>query len=487
MNPSRSPRARPRLSLLLALLATSSACATPADPFGFRSGTRLKAKYVEGGGTRVFEVFHDTVRDEDCAFGTAGQRLQVGPGGVTYCLPVARVAFVGYADSNCTEPLYEVPPDTREPVLVDPAERNCEELPTVHALGNPYQGQTYFRDLDGLCFANLVVDSALRVSDPVPIDRFVRATKVVEAAGDRLSRIVLVADDGARLLAGAFDVQRNEAVEPGFDGEDRWVPSGIAYNYGAGTLGTPGATYADASCTRPTAVKDAYDAVCPITAAYEFVENACGQLGYGGRWHEVGPVLDPTHAFTLAEDGSCIPGDAAPPWATYLVEMGEEIPLSAFTPLVAENVGDGALSQTFYAEPDEAPLLPTGLLMDRAAGDACVFRPAEDGSLRCMPTASPPDVAFADPNCTTPIAAATTTTDCLGAETQHPLAPRVTRLDDSGKKGTVFAVGASVHLGTVYRGTPASCTSEPGNLNDWRALDPIAPSALPLGEEKTDP
>lgn len=231
-------------------------------------------------------------------------------------------------------------------------------------------------------------------------------------------------------------------------------------------------------------MKDAYSAFCPITAVYEFVPIACNQ--YGFRWHEAGPLLDDTKAFAITESGSCVAVDPSPSWETYQVEMKSEIPLTAFAQVARTEVGDGAIQQTFLGEMDQPPLRPTGVLTNRERGEVCAFYETSDGALRCVPTASAPDVAYSDPSCTVLVARGTEETDCAGVTKQLPLATRVWQLDED-HVATVFDVGAASTLATIYRKQGAACLSEPGGTVEWHALTVVDPTTLPLGTEKIDP
>ena len=124
----------------------------------------------------------------------------------------------------------------------------------------------------------------------MPLDSFVHAAATVEHAGARIDAVVFVGDDGSRLTAFGQDETRGEwsAAHAAEDGVRRWWPVHIAYNYGAGAVGTPGAVFADAACSRATGIKDAYDALCPITTVVEFVPvDACQ---FAIQLHDAGAV-----------------------------------------------------------------------------------------------------------------------------------------------------------------------------------------------------
>src|SRR6478736_5939459 len=67
----------------------------------YRSGSRLKARYLDaGGGARKFEGWYDTKLASPCTF-------QLTEDGVMRCAPMADSvgAAVEYADSTCSEPI----------------------------------------------------------------------------------------------------------------------------------------------------------------------------------------------------------------------------------------------------------------------------------------------------------------------------------------------------------------------------------------------
>ena len=79
------------------MTATTTTSTTLTEPPGFESGTRLRARtYVGDDGSRQFAGWHDSERNEDCAFAQAGD-------GKLRCLPTA--VFASYfTDAQCTAP-----------------------------------------------------------------------------------------------------------------------------------------------------------------------------------------------------------------------------------------------------------------------------------------------------------------------------------------------------------------------------------------------
>ena len=275
---------------LVGFIAAVAACSSRrhVDAPGFANGSRLSVRYDEVDGTRVLRAFYDTARNEECGF-------QLIPGGAA-CLPRSALLDGWFADAGCSDPLVDIPPvsagRTAPQALVTDADNACAAPPTVRLLGDVVPGPAaYYLKSDGSCVQNPPNAKIVlrRIGDEVPLDRFVHATPVVEPVSDLLGAVVLVADDGARYTVFGHDPTHDEwtrSVAVG-DGQTRWWPVHIAYNYGPGAPGTPGTVFADAGCSQPTGLKDAHNALCPITTVVEYVPgDACQQ--FTTRLHHAG-------------------------------------------------------------------------------------------------------------------------------------------------------------------------------------------------------
>jgi hypothetical protein len=473
--------------LVAALVVAAAACSSPrrhiAAP-GFANGSRLSVRYDEVGGARLWHAFYDSQRDEECAF-------QLLSDGGAACLPQSALLDGWFADGNCTEPVVEIPhvPSGRTPArayVADPANA-CDAAPTVHVLGDVVPGpDAYYLRSDGTCMQNPPNSKIVlrKVGDEVALSSFVHATPLIENVSAALGAVVLVADDGARFNLFGHDPARDEwtrAVSPG-DGTTRWWPVHLSYNYGNGVPGTPGAFFADSGCNVATGIKDAHNALCPITAVYEYVPgDACQQFTL--TLHQAGAPVATADLHVRAGDGSCVGITPSADDATQLfVEMGDALPADAFPTATTLDVGDGRIVQRFDATPDGTiGITARGELHDRARDVDCFIGTAADGQRRCLPGSPIDSVFYADAGCSQPMMAMTVLTGC----TTDPVPPR-----EETFQGHAFAVGAALTPAMIYsKASDGSCglVGAPPSYDRFFALgDEIPSSAYETATLHTD-
>jgi hypothetical protein len=465
---------RSRRLWLVGLFVAVAACSSRrhVEGLGFANGTRLAVRYDEVGGANVLRAFYDTARDEECTF-------QIIPGGAA-CLPRTAQADGWFADSGCSQPLVSIPrvsPGRSPPTaLVTDAANACDAPPSVRALGDVFPPtEAFYLKSDGSCMqdppdAKIVLRT---IGDEVPLDRFVHASPRVEPVSDLLGAVVLVADDGARFTMFANDQTHGEWTHslPLGDGQSRWWPVHIAFNYGPGAPGTPTSVFADAACSRPTGIKDAHTALCPITSVIEYVPgDACQQFTI--RLHQAGAPVATADLHAVAADGSCVPVAPAPnsPVELY-VEMGDALPDDTFSTATTVDVGDGRIAQRFDATADGSmPITARSELRDRARNVDCVVEVAADNQRRCLPGGEVDTVYFADEGCATPIVAASATAGCATAPT---LPPEITY------QGHAYPVGAPATPAMIYVTEANGCSlvGPPPALDSWFTLGPEIPSS----------
>lgn len=466
------PPSRRALLFCCAAVAAVGCSRSPVVGPGFQSGTRLAARYDELDGLRVLRSFYDRARDEECMFRVVGDHA--------VCLPASAAANGWYTDGTCTEEIVEIPPvaDGRTPaqsLVTDPVNA-CDGVPTVHALGPQFPtADAWFRKSDGSCAqgsGGTRTATLRRIGAQVPIDAFVRATLAVEHGDARIGAAVYVADDGARLNGFGWDETRGEwtQVAVDSDGARRWWPVHLAFNYGPGSLGTPGTFYADTGCTQPTGIKEAHNALCPITAVVEFVAaDACTQ--FTTRLHAAGAPVAATDLHALAADGSCVasPGDPA----ELFVEMGDLLAPESFAAATRVDVGDGRIVQRFDGAPDGKRILPQASdLWDRQRNVPCAVRVGADGARRCLPGGGDLDaIVYGDEACTTPIFSLSKNVAC----TADPVPP-----PEVTYNGHAYAVVGPFAATTIYAGGDGGCSAigPPPAYDRWFQLGAeIAPSA----------
>ena len=463
---------RRRRSSLVALSLLAACASRPhLEAPGFANGTRLAVRYDELDGTRLFHAFYDTARDVEGAF-------RLLPGGGAACLPQSALLDGWFADAGCSDPLVEIPrvPAGRSPprAIVTDADDACAAPPTVRAVGAVFpSADAYYLKSDGSCMQN-PPDAKIvlaRIGDAIPLDRFVHGAPVVEPAAAAVDALVLVADDGARFSLFGHDRAHDEwtrSVQVDA-GQSRWWPVHIAYNYGPGAPGTPGSVFADSACSQPTGIKDAHDALCPISAVVEYVPaDACQQFTI--RLHQAGAPVAATDLFAVAADGSCVASAPAPGSPSELyVEMGDAVPDDAYPAAAPVDVGDGRIVQRFDGN-DGVAISARGELHDRARNVDCFVGAAADGQRRCLPGGPLDTVFYADAACTMPLASASILPGCA---TEPTLPAEVTY------QGHAYPVGAAVTPAMIYTRNGNDCTvvGAPSASSRWFALGDEIPSS----------
>jgi hypothetical protein len=148
---------------------------------GPTSGTRLRAKnFIGTDGSKQFATWHDTARNEDCAFMAAAD-------GTVRCLPGTPYisAYSYFLDSSCTQPLIAVgtscaPPKT---ALIQPVTNSaCAAAGTgfrVYSVGSQYSGPQYLLDGQSCGAVNTSAYDFYGATE-VPLSSFVQATVQVE-------------------------------------------------------------------------------------------------------------------------------------------------------------------------------------------------------------------------------------------------------------------------------------------------------------------
>ena len=464
---------RPWLVVGLAVTVTACSAQHHVEAPGFANGTRLAVRYDEVAGTRLLRTFYDRTRDEECSF-------QLLPGGAAACLPQSGLLEGTFADAACTDPLVAVlrVPAGRSTAraLVTNAANACDAPPTVRALGEVVPApDAYYLSSDGSCKKN-APDAKIvlqRIGDEVPLDRFVHATAEVNPVSAAVGAVVLVADDGARYTVFGNDNARGEWSHslPLADGASHWSPVHVAFNYGSGAPGTPGSVYADAACSRPTGIKDAYNALCPITTVLEFVPaDACQQ--FTTRLHQAGAPVATADLLAVASDGSCVasaaPGPANP--VELYVEMGDALSDDTFPPATTVDVGDGRVVQRFDGTPDGVAVTARGTLHDNARNVDCFVALAADGVRRCLPGGGSLDAIFyGDADCTTPMMVMPAQAGC-----DDPTPPA-----EATYQGHAYPVGAALSPAMVYSVTTSGCglVGPPPSYDRWFALGAEIPSS----------
>jgi hypothetical protein len=449
----------------VAFVLALAGCSASSGPSPIvESGSRLEALYYELDGLRVFVGFRDIARNEDCAFG-AGLSNAPGPGGVSYCLPSNAGLIVEYSDPACTQPIVEVPDGMTPKEVVIAPDDTCAAFPTVRAIGAVVNVDTiYQRDSAGGCYEIFASGNVVReVGDEIPIDDFVRAVETETPARERIGRVDLVADDGARLAVAGYDEARRETVLPWTNG-NRWLARGIA---AGDALLAPGSLYADTHCRVGVAQVFRDEASCPFTIAAEVSAGSCGQPHF--NLHQIGASVAPSQLFLWTSDGYCVNAgfsddDASSP---VYYEMADVLSTDDLEELTVVTLGRGRVIEDFYADHDGDRVLPAGTFHDTLLGVDCALARANDGRARCMPPMWRSS-GFADASCTELMTTASAGNSCGDA----PAAPPgfVSLIGDDGFAAG-YAVGRPEAL-EEFEVQDGACTKLPGQIAGFR-LTPL--------------
>lgn len=417
-----------RWPVLVAALAITACggdpeiAAEPQPPPPFQSGSRLQARYDElPGGLSLFRGFYDTLLERPCSFLAIGSRYGDAEQGVDWCLPQGITFTLEFADAACTEPAVpagDVGPDS---LFVLRPLNSCTGVPSVFEIGDEIPAAQTFGRSGGECVSRAGEGDTRtfrRRGAELPLESFVRGEERFARVESRIGAVEVAADDGASIITAGYDFDRGESViaRAGDGGERRWYARHEAYSYGSGSVhGTT--LFGDSACTVPVASKYGDTAFCPITAVTAFGEKeACT---YRTRVHAAGAVVSGETLHVTDATGACVATPVAPNpyYEDIYVEMLDPLPLDAFEPVRAVEVGSGRIAAVADAGPEGQSFLPIGsgaTLLDREIGAPCVVARGTDGTSRCLPPTRPR--LYADAACSVPVVGFAAASECVAAE-----------------------------------------------------------------------
>lgn len=448
--------------------AAQAATAAASDGAHVRagaSGTRLRARFLNGGGARELLGFHDMERNEDCTF-------QAADAGHTRCLPANLVAGQSgtFSDAACTIPTATV---TTGATAATPCSADAKYGITYRYDGGCGPAATELRKVldakgpvyvggPGSCQvqqgAPPSAPTQVLLGEVVPWTAFVEATETV-VEGAPVSEKVLVATDGARQHVGFQDATRHAdcTFQLMADGVTRCLPeapSGPVY-------------YSDAACTKPSLVNyypgstpcakstetNLWIASSPETcsgrsAVYSLVDyTGPGPDGIAEIYqysNNTGPGPSTTPA-TCSSAGSIGSGAST---GRYAINRD----VTASFPATTRVSGAGTRLVPALVWPALGETLTSGW-HDAERDVDCTFAVAADGKMRCLPVASTAALFFTDEACKSPtLTAVLNQPSCIGAR-RFALVPSAT----CPQTTTVYALGTNVRtLG------PSSTETSPG-------------------------
>ncbi len=419
------------------------ACGNDSLSDGVVSGTRLRARFVQGGGLRSFQAWHDTARGETCRFDEVGDDT-------LRCLPPTDWAD-SFADAACSAPLasHYSGACSGEPAAYvawwsgDWCTTRRMRVWTRGAVQSPTM---VYLAADGMCVARAPDPGYLYYApgEEVALADFVGATAVRADAPSRIDLVTLEADDGARQPWRTFDGELDAEC---------WTGDGVCAPTDAIWTGD---YWADDGCSVPLGIG-----------------NACGdQPRYvidRFRPDECTVIVTLFERGAERTAGDVYQGDAtscalAAPIPEPLFEVGAALPLA---PITERLEGDGRLRRYVTVTDDgfRHPSVRVRAWYDDDLGTRCYSANTSDGSTRCVPDgAVVGSEYFANPDCTEPQQVAFQFGPACAAEAQEP--PRFARdtIQDRPCEShvVVYQVGPELQAGTVFalRGgvcSPVTC------------------------------
>lgn len=451
-----------RLACLVALAACGGGGGDPIAPDGYRSGTRLRARFfVEEGGVRVFSTWYDRELDATCAFAPVE--------GTWRCVP-SHAPSTTFRDDACTDPLVERAADACDPpapFVSIPAREACgDAFVALFPIGaRTAPAVVYDRLGDGTCVAREPSPAAVYYGVQAAIEpgALVAAVEARDDGAGRLALVRLESDDGAVQPVAVHDAELDAPctfLGVVVDGPDalRCYPDAIDVAF-----------YADSLCSQRLA---ATDAACVGEApgfARTVVREGCATIVTTYERGEVSSALD---VFVTSGD-MCVPGDAA---GLAVFDVGAEVPLDALAS-VARAPGEAAARLRAYELHAEGFTRITRALHDAERGVDCDLLDTADG-VRCVPKGIVVDEVtfFADAGCTTPLPVWQET---VPQACPPPSPPTVllqpTAVDACTSHVRVFEIGEPVAM--AYTGAPDACT--PYTPAEGELLHPLGAEIAP--------
>lgn len=336
----------------------------------FRSGSRLRARYLDGGvGARELLAWFDTELGAECSF-------QFGPDGELRCMPgrAANRGTIYFADAACQVPILLArtcaapehllvpvdPPNTclgerpaYRPYRVDP---RAEVRATVHVVASADEG----------CIATPADGQQWHAMEALPLDELAVATLSVTPIDDALGQEVLTGADGSSQWFAMHDMVLDRRCQPlDVAGERRCVPTDEAvheddYFHDAGCATEfVGAIELEPECAPPIVVRRSQD-----DAVFAVADEVVADEVFTGT--ECHPLLPP------------------PPLRRYFV-AGDPLPADVMPALDEVGIGEGRAQLQHDTTVNGTPLRSRGEWRDTQLDTPCAPLRLENGDYVCAP------------------------------------------------------------------------------------------------------
>jgi hypothetical protein len=219
----------------------------PENPDGLKSGTRLKIRWNDFDGTKVYAGLFDSVRQQQCT----PRRFADNK---TYCIPTTNT--VVYRDAGCTMPIgrqFRTCPTTDYAFFTETDPLTCDNLPAkIFPRGAQLSLPTYYTLSytsagTTTCTPSMVgtTTELYALGSEIPLTDFATLDEATPSTQGRVQQRYLESSDGARVLLGLFDSELGTECAITLDGArsgGKCVPRSVS---------VPSNLFSDAGCTQP--------------------------------------------------------------------------------------------------------------------------------------------------------------------------------------------------------------------------------------------
>jgi hypothetical protein len=444
-----------------------------------RSGTRLRLRWLEGGGAAAVDrwnTFYDSELAANCSRG--------GPLGNERCVPDDASPYheeIRFTDPGCTTRIARSFGDA-DPGRAFHVERSsdpCAEswsYSRVTGVVTLDADDVVYTDNGGPC-VELLADPGeyYTLGEVLPWEGFVAMTPVPLAPRDgRIELQTFEGSDGSRTCDGSVFDHEIDAVCRALrssDGTERCVPAF------AGML-PASRFFVDAECTAPRLIARTFDPLAcdprPSSAAFTWQLDVTALCGTVFRAFAIGePVSDPLY---LGSPGSCEPWD---PGDGRWHALGAEVDPTTLVPVTSDIGGGTGRLRTVHWRYGEALRVPEPeLFFDSELDTLCQFSESSEAVLRCRPvTTASAQPYFTDAACTAATSVGYTFGPCAGS-------PPTFASTSDGRYRRIAGPYAGPPL---YQSDGATCTAVAMEEGHFFTLgEEVATSSLVLGAYRTE-
>jgi hypothetical protein len=348
----------------------------PAAP-DYANGSRLHASVYVSGNAKLFNTWHDTELDFDCAFDLAED-------GKIRCFPMVEQTNE-FSDPACTKPLIESPNPCTTPKLARVGSIGCSSQgPAIYRLGPKLAAapSMNYRMMGTTCtaFAEDRHGNFYEGIEKIEAATLVEGTLTREKRSADFSVEVMRGTDQSVETRGIFQTAPRYHCTlnlPFVDVPKRCWPDNVAYQ---------DAFFSDPDCRTPIALEDHYGPYChedpSAVELYLATSSQCVDqqepafAALGSESHD--SLYD-----TVNPQRVCMTSSPADPlyraW-----NVGAATPSASFAELGTREEGTGPVQVRAITAPT-GERLRSGVFFDAARKAACRPARAGDGQLRCVP------------------------------------------------------------------------------------------------------